>query len=589
MSTLSEHRRPRLLPHNRKLRHLTSLSLRNLTFTHAHTSTTDDDALPTPRLDTLAEVAHAVQHSRSSENLRASADKASKKAKRPARPRRTSLNLGYGSSQRQKTLEEAVNAIVGDVFFTLHVPGDDEPVYISETRTRSANFNFNGFDLSHVSKTSSRTPIISIHLYARRPKSQEWLFLLAQQVDLRQLNFIGTLLDRRFPPNALVFHLQDGIYSLDFPNRISEPVNKAPKVNTASYNVLMKLSNLEASIEDAIRTQRKITGQIHDILEATPKDESGVSDEGVKLASKYISTQTRTNVSARKRRDDLKHSLRRRRDAMQEGRRIQQDAEADMSSSRSKLELNLDLVRETEVKIHGQRRRICADLASILPIQPIPDTPPLSFSICGISVPNSVYNAATARSINEDALSAGLGLVTMLTRHLQFYLGHPLPYPLFPYGSRSHTVDNISTSIPSSREFPLYLPRGGSATGQWRFEYGWFLLNKDIEALCESQGLRVVDIRHSLPNLKYLLYVMCGGGEEVPERKRGGVRGLWAARMGSHLGTDDQESGRPQRRGSFESVDEQSKLRENGHKSLPFEGERFTLRTKGLRENMSSS
>src|SRR5690606_18992731 len=80
------------------------------------------------------------------------------------------------------------------------------------------------------------------------------------------------------------------------------------------------------------------------------------------------------------------------------------------------------------------------------------------------------------------------------------------------------------------REFPLYVPRGGSSA-QFRFDYAWFLLNKDIEALCSSQGLRVVDIRHTLPNLKYLLYVCSAGTDEVPERKKGGVRGLWAARL----------------------------------------------------------
>ena len=71
------------------------------------------------------------------------------------------------------------------------------------------------------------------------------------------------------------------------------------------------------------------------------------------------------------------------------------------------------------------------------------------------------------------------------------------------------------------REFPLFL-RGG-ATAQYRFDYAWFLLNKDIEALCQAAGLKVVDIRHTLPNLKYLLYVCSAGSDELPERKRGGV------------------------------------------------------------------
>ena len=38
--------------------------------------------------------------------------------------------------------------------------------------------------------------------------------------------------------------------------------------------------------------------------------------------------------------------------------------------------------------------------------------------------------------------------------------------------------------------------------------------------------LRVLDIRQTLPNLKYLLYVATAGEGELPARKAGGVRGL---------------------------------------------------------------
>lgn len=281
-----------------------------------------------------------------------------------------------------------------------------------------------------------------------------------------------------------------------------------------------------------------------------------------------------------------------------------------MASSREKLQDNRKLVEETEALINGQRRRICADLSEVFPITPIPNAPPLSFQICNIPLPNSTYDAATSRKLDEDVLSAGLGLVTMLTRHLQFYLSHPLPYPLYPYGSRSHARDDISQLTDRDsprREFPLYLPRGGSTTGQWRFEYAWFLLNKDIESLCASQGLKVVDIRHSLPNLKYLLYVCSAGSEDVPERKKGGVRGLWLGRLKSRMSLDtpdsvDTGSVNGSRRGSMDSevMNQHGEVLRNAiikgqgngaapEEDLPF-GEsdtKFTLRTKGLRENVT--
>lgn len=334
------------------------------------------------------------------------------------------------------------------------------------------------------------------------------------------------------------------MYSLDFPDRISEP-RRAPPITTSSYNALMKLSNLESSLGDAEETLRAVKQQINDIIDSEPADGADAADEGVVLAHRYLSAQRRLNKQTEKRRDELRESLRARREAIAAGRELQRQREEDMDSSREELQASRRLLADTEQQIRGQRRRICADLNTIFPITPIPQAPPLSFQICGLALPNSVYDAAVARTIGEDALSAAIGLVALLARHLQFYLAHPLPYEVTHLGSRSYIRDDISHLADGKavgvgggagveggrREFPLFLPRGGSTTGQWRFEYAWFLLNKDVEALCASQGLRVVDIRHSLPNLKYLLYVCSAGSDEVPERKSGGVRGLWAARL----------------------------------------------------------
>ncbi|KAJ6442600.1 UV radiation resistance protein [Purpureocillium lavendulum] len=624
---LSEPRRPRLLPQNRKLRHLNGLSLRNLSFAPPARRAADDDAAAVDhsrRLEVLRE-AGQLHPSRSSESLRADASAASAVSASPradkrrpnARPRRTSLSLAHATpASRQRKLEELVESSVGDAFFSLHAAGDVEPVYVSEVRERSANFNFRFFDLAD--DAASRACILTIRVWSRRA-GQPWALLLEEIVDLRRLNFIGTLADRRFPPNALIFHLEDGVYSLDFPTRAAEPRQAPPPAATSSYNALMKLANLESSIQDAIDTRRRIMDQINGILASRPPPDAcdaAAADEEATLAERYVAAQRRANRQAQKRRDELRASLASRRAAMARGREAQARAEQDVAHNREQLEASRRLVAATELQIRGQRRRICSELAAMLPIAPVPDAPPLSFQICGLPLPNSTYDAATARAVNEDALSAALGLAALVARNLQFYLSLPLPYPLFPYGSRSVARDDISllpdqpAPPPSSRrEFPLHLPRGGSTLGHWRFEYAWFLLNKDVEALCASQGLRVVDIRHSLPNLKYLLYVCSAGTDDVPQRKRGGVRGLWAGRRLAG-GLDDDGRGGGGGAGNGVGVshgnDESSNRTGHGHgngngntdsPSNPKGGggvldegplgERFTLRTKGLRENVA--
>ncbi|PTB54882.1 hypothetical protein M431DRAFT_84812 [Trichoderma harzianum CBS 226.95] len=610
MSSLSEPRRPRLLPQNRKLRHLKGLSLRNLSFAPVQLRTSDDVALirSPNKLGALKE-AGQLHGSRSSDNLR---HEARPERSRSQPPRRTSLStVSLSPAQRQKRLKELLDDTLGDVFFSLHVAGIDEPVYVSEVRERSANFNFQFFDLVSRGGDVSRSCRIVIRVWARRLKQTTWTFLLEELVDLRNLNFIGTLLDRQYPPNALIFHLEDGVYSFDFPTRQSEPRN-APPVATSSYNALMKLANLESSIEDAIQTQQRIMEQINEILNSSTTDPPDVAEQEVALAQKYVTMQQRTNKLTLARRDELQESLRKRSAAIATGRELQEKVDEDIRNNRETLVASKQLLEQTQQQIRGQRRRICSELADIFPITPIPNAPPLSFQICDVPLPNSIYDAATARTLNEDVLSAGLGLVALVTRHLQLYLGHALPYPLYHYGSRSYAKDDISLLSDKSgsrREFPLYLPRGGSTALQWRFEYAWFLLNKDIETLCTSQGLKVVDIRQTLPNLKYLLYVCSAGSEEVPARKKGGVRGLWAGRLKGRLSAvpslmdGESSSAAGSRRGSSDSdlttqhadalrnaIAKSNSAHGNGNDlGLPFASgdAKFTLRTKGLRENIA--
>jgi hypothetical protein len=102
---------------------------------------------------------------------------------------------------------------------------------------------------------------------------------------------------------------------------------------------------------------------------------------------------------------------------------------------------------------------------------------------------------------------------------LSAYLSKPLPYPLSPRGSTS-TVTDLVSGTTGETVYPLF-SRG---VARFRFEYGVFLLNKDIELLSNHLGLRVMDLRHTLPNLKYLLYVATAGTGDLPARKAGGMR-----------------------------------------------------------------
>ena len=96
--------------------------------------------------------------------------------------------------------------------------------------------------------------------------------------------------------------------------------------------------------------------------------------------------------------------------------------------------------------------------------------------------------------------------------------------PVSLHGSTSTIDDPLAISQSQQnhqRTYPLYMKN----VVRYRFEYGVFLLNKNIEILSNSLGLRPLDIRHTLPNLKYLLYVATAGKGELPARKAGGIKG----------------------------------------------------------------
>lgn len=516
----SEPSRPLLLPQNRKIRHVKGVFLRNLTFSQPRGETIDDAALNVSRgkLEALREPPQ-LHHAHSSSDLR-----------QPKGARRTSTAwAGESPEFRQKKLEDVVANRMADTFFTLHCRGQDYPIYISEVAERVMNVSYRLFNLSELGATITRLGTLTIKVWAKRG---DYILLIEREVHLRDLQFLPRLAGQPFPQNCIIFHLTDGMYTLDVPSKPLPSPKPAPSLPTSSYSALMRLSNLDESIQDALATREELVDQINAILKATPVDKSPTAQEDAARASRYVTACRKQLKQSIRRRTELQTSIAARKAAMKTGRELQISAQKDVDSAQEALTKCRSLQEAATTSIRGQRRRICEELSAIFPIESTDH--PLLFTICGIPLPNTSYE-----DMDEDTISAALGYVARVVDMLQYYLGVPLPYPIEPYGSRSIIHDPISILSDNQREFPLYM-RG---TVRFRFDYGVFLLNKDIERLAEAQGLKVVDIRQTLPNLKYLLYV-CGEGKgELPPRKAGGVRGLLAGRKTPSLS----------RRGSSES------------------------------------
>ncbi|KAL1649228.1 hypothetical protein SLS58_001803 [Diplodia intermedia] len=556
--------RPWLLPYNRKIRHLQGITIRNLALVQAtgrpRRGTIDDDAIPSSLKTATKALAQResrkLEHSRSSHDLRANdlrpiSESAMTDSPRPdskdaaaadvslrpsfSRMRRRSTMEWSGASplQRQKKLEDVTGGRMANTFFSLHVDGVDEPVYVSEEVEKAMNPDFRFFDLHPWGPAVTRLDELAVKVWVKSEAMAEHQHLLDMAVNFRSLQFIGKSLDsfhHPFPQNCILFHFTDGIYTsfmdiasedyrLDFAAAPAKSTSAAPQL-TSSYDQLMRLSTLDDCIQDALATRDRLTTEINAIIESNDELLSTVNrvpeaQERLKQVEAAVASQKRRLEAARKKRNDLQASIRYRREAMKKGRELQARTLGDIEHGKEQLEERKITLQQTQDEILGHRRRVCEDLLNIYPIEPIPGRS-LSFTIRGLALPNSEFD-----DVREDVTGAALGYVAQVVAHLSVYLSLPLAYPVDPKGSSS-TIDDPISMTTGPRTYPLFM-RG---TVRYRFEYGVFLLNKDIELLSNEIGLKLLDIRQTLPNLKYLLYVATAGKGDIPSRKAGGFRAL---------------------------------------------------------------
>ncbi|CAN2390618.1 UV radiation [Pristimantis euphronides] len=169
------------------------------------------------------------------------------------------------------------------------------------------------------------------------------------------------------------------------------------------------------------------------------------------------------------------------------------------SESLSELRKECAAKRESFLKTNAQLTIRCRQLLSELSyIYPIDALDLKDYFICGVKLPNSEDFQAK----DDGSVAVALGYTAHLVSMISFFLQVPLRYPILHKGSRSAIKDNINDKLTEKeREFPLY-PKGGE---KLQFDYGVYLLNKNIAQLRYQHSLGTPDLRQTLPNLKTFL------------------------------------------------------------------------------------
>ncbi|KAF8588414.1 hypothetical protein K439DRAFT_1658436 [Ramaria rubella] len=306
---------------------------------------------------------------------------------------------------------------------------------------------------------------------------------------------------------------------------LEKSLRETRMTKSATFQDLVKIVNLHTCIVDTQELLEEVLRNCDALLE------SDGCDASLRQASEleeWINT-------LRAERNQVLHGSAQAKDDIQARRKALEMRRNTLASARAIHETD-NSERTTQFKeVTSQRNRHSTLVASlsplrtaliqavsfIFPIEPI-SAPDLLFAILGapLPIPASATNPAPPLSlpshpdVTEDAIATSLGYVAQVIQLVSAYLGKGLVYPVTCCGSRSVIKDPISAMM-GPRMFPLY----SKGVETYRFEYGVFLLNKNIEMLMADRNLRAMDMRHTLPNLKNLLLTLTTGEEIKPMRR----------------------------------------------------------------------
>ncbi|XP_077987735.1 UV radiation resistance-associated protein-like [Glandiceps talaboti] len=160
--------------------------------------------------------------------------------------------------------------------------------------------------------------------------------------------------------------------------------------------------------------------------------------------------------------------------------------------------------REWVIQLASQltmrRRQLVSELSFIYPIVELPNNTHL---ICGVKLPNAEEYSGT----DDTTIATALGYTCHLMIKMAQFLQLPLRYPMYHRGSRSIIRDHITDKLQErDRDFPLY----SKGKERFQFNYAVYLLNKNVAQLRFYCGLPTTDLRVTLPNLKTLLELRWG-------------------------------------------------------------------------------
>lgn len=397
------------------------------------------------------------------------------------------------------------------VYFTLHENSKLKEFYTSEVISGSLNPSWQSFDMrrfediidiqaKHVylrvwvrDGTGSETPYVlvdwNIHLSG--------LVFFSDKVQPEQYKYIPNMVmvgmfDKYFvaPESPLAPDRDEWVIDASSTLRSSYNINSLSRI----YTVLRAISQMQVSVT---RVHNSIEDKLLSSMEKTKKLSAR---EDLLLKVGHLKSELSWQMNKLQHQKDVHDNCVKTRNEKNHEVKAKFHQLEKMKESLEEKRKSYFQTREKYIKENYQllirKKQLITELTTF--IYPITETRPHILCICGVHLPNSEHFQGQDDTMCSVALGFTCHLVEMMSQILDF----PLRYPMQHNSSRSTITDHIHSKLSDKdKTFPLY----AKSKEKFQFNYGVFLLNKNISQLRFYCGLGTRDLRLTLHNIKSML------------------------------------------------------------------------------------